>query len=70
MSGKIFYRERSKIKEETHTPRFRVIAVSDINLKIYAEHFRKQELEQLAKATKAELIELKVDKNLKEKNEG
>ena len=41
------------------TPRFRVVAASDIDLKIYADHFRRKELEQLAKETKAKLVELK-----------
>lgn len=47
------------------TPRFRVVAASDIDLKIYADHFRRKELEQLAKETKAKLIELKRDKKSK-----
>lgn len=67
MAGKIFYRERVKTKKGQQTPRFRVMAVSDINLKVYADHFRLKELEQLAKATNAKLIELKRDKNAKTK---
>jgi hypothetical protein len=39
-----------------------------MNLKIYADHFRRKELEQLAKETKAKLIELKRDKKRKSRN--
>lgn len=65
MAGKIFYRERMKVKEGSRTPRFRVVAVSGIDLKIYADHFRKKELEQLAKDVKAKLVVLKRDKDAK-----
>lgn len=65
MSAKIFYRERVKSKEGQQTPRFRVIAASNVDLKIYADHFRKKELEQLAKETKSKLVELKQDKKSK-----
>ena len=49
------------------TPRFRIVAANDIDLKIYADHFRRKELEQLAKETKAKLVELKRDKKSKSK---
>ena len=65
MAGKIFYRERVKTKQGQQRPRFRVVAVSDANLKIYTDHLRKKELKQLAKETKCELVELKRDKNSK-----
>mgnify|MGYP001817731302 FL=1 len=65
MAGKIFYRERVKSKQGQMTPRFRVVAASDIDLKIYADHFRRKELEQLAKENKAKLVELKRDKKSK-----
>jgi hypothetical protein len=63
MAGQIFYRERTKAKEGARSPRFRVVAVQGIDLKIYGNHFRKKELEQIAKATEAELIALERDKN-------
>jgi len=63
MAGKIFYRERIKSSEGQQTPRFRVVAVSGIDVKIFADHFRKKELEQLAAETSAELVELKRDKD-------
>jgi hypothetical protein len=63
MSGQIFYRQRAKAKEGSRTPRFRVIAVSGVDLKIYGNHFRKKELEQIAKTTGAELIAVERDEN-------
>ena len=65
MAGKIFYRQRQKVKEGSQTPRFRIIAVNDVDLKIYADHLRKKELEQLAKSVNAKLVELKRDKKSK-----
>lgn len=65
MAGKIFYRERIKSKEGARQPRFRIIAVCDLNLKIYGSHFRKKELQQIATATGSELIALERDKNAK-----
>ena len=62
MSAKIFVRERRKIEKGEKKPRFRVLAVSGPDLKIYTKHIRKQELEQLAKSVGAEVIYLKVDK--------
>jgi hypothetical protein len=58
MAGQIFYRERLKAKEGAKTPRYRIIAVSGVNLKVYGEHLRKTELEQIAKATKSNLVVL------------
>ena len=63
MAGQIFYRERQKSHEGSRTPRFRVVAVSGIDLKVYGEHFRKKELEQIAAATNAQLVALERDKN-------
>lgn len=61
MPGKIFYRERRKVDEGEKKPRFNIVAVFDLNLKVHVKHFRKQELEQLAEAVGAELIEMHVD---------
>ncbi|MEE4134577.1 MAG: hypothetical protein V2I32_00750 [Desulforhopalus sp.] len=58
MAGQIFYRERQKAKEGSKTPRYRIIAVNGLNLKVYGNHLRKVELEQIATATKAELVAL------------
>jgi hypothetical protein len=59
MAGKIFYRERLNAKEGAKTPRYRVIAVSGVDLKIYADHLRMVELEQIAQTINAELVHLK-----------
>ena len=60
MPGKIFYRERRKVEEGEKKPRFKLVAVADVNLTVYAKHMRKQELEQLAQGVGAELVELTV----------
>ncbi len=69
MAGQIFYRERVKAKEGSRSPRFRVVAVNGGDLKVYGSHLRKKELEQIAKATGADLIALKRDKNSNKKKE-
>ncbi|MDF1543385.1 MAG: hypothetical protein RQ731_09635 [Anaerosomatales bacterium] len=61
MSGKIFYRERTNIGEGDQAPRFVVVAVADLKLKFRAKHMRKDELEQIAAAMDADLVELKVE---------
>jgi len=67
MAGKIFYRERVKSKEGAKSPRFRIMAVSDANIKVYGEHFRKKELKQLAHDTGCDLVELERDPNASHK---
>ena len=59
MAGKIFYRERVKVGKGEKKPRFFLVGVADVNLKIYATHLRKNELEEIAEAIGAELILLK-----------
>ena len=59
MSGKIFYRERKKVKDGAQTPRYRVIGVSGADLKVYADHLRMGELKQLAAEVGADLVALK-----------
>jgi len=61
MAGKIFYRERAKVGKGEKKPRFRMVAVADLNMKIYVEHVRRSELEQIAKAVGADLILLQED---------
>ncbi len=56
MTGKIFYRERTKVGKGEKKPRFRLVAVADVNLKIYGQHLRKSELDQIAEALGAELV--------------
>ncbi|MEN6474475.1 MAG: hypothetical protein ABFD81_10715 [Syntrophaceae bacterium] len=62
MAGKIFYRERIKVGEGEKKPRFRVIAVAGLDLKIFAEHLKKGELEKIAQTLEAELVLLECGK--------
>lgn len=59
MSGKIFYRERRKVKDGEKKPRFRIVAISDCNLKVYSDHLRLSELEHIAEAIGGELVSLR-----------
>lgn len=65
MTGKIFYKERHKVKDGEKKPRFRAVAVADCNLKIYSDHLRLSELRHIAREIGAELIEL--EKGIKQK---
>lgn len=56
MAGKIFYRERGKVGKGEKKPRFRLVAIADLDMKIYGKHLRKSELEQIAKAVDAKLV--------------
>ena len=56
MPGKIFYRERGKVGEGEKKPRFKLVAVSGVAIDFYANHLRKKELEQIAKAIGAKLV--------------
>src|SRR5262249_13864178 len=58
MSGKIFYRERQRYVDGAEHPRFLLVAVHDVNLKVYGQHLRMSELKTIAEATGAELIAL------------
>jgi len=58
MAMKISVRERIKIGEGVGQPRFILLAVSGGDLKVYAQHFRKTELEQIAQDCGAELVYL------------
>ncbi|WP_026840482.1 hypothetical protein [Citrifermentans bremense] len=58
MSGKIFYRERTKMADGAHQPRHVVVAVSDLNLKVYGQHIRMCELKFIADSVGAELVHL------------
>lgn len=56
MAGTIFYRERTKVGEKEKKPRFILVAVADVDLKVFAKHIRKSELEAIAAAVGAELV--------------
>lgn len=59
MAGKIFYRQRRKIKDGEKKPRFRIVGVADCNLKVYSDHLRLSELEHMAEETGADLVSLR-----------
>jgi hypothetical protein len=59
MAGKIFYRERRKVGEGEKKPRFKLVAVAGVDMKVYGKHLRKKELEQIAETVGAELVLLK-----------
>lgn len=61
MAAKIFYRERGKVGKGEKKPRFRLVAVAGIDMKVFAQHLRKDELEQIAKAVGAEMVLLKIE---------
>lgn len=65
MATKIFVRERRKIEKGEKKPRFRVVGVSGSEVKIYAKHIRKSELEQISTETGAEVVYLKDQKGQK-----
>jgi len=58
MAGKIFYRERRRPGEGSHQARYMVVAVADVNLKIFGKHLRKCELDAIAEGVGAELMAL------------
>jgi hypothetical protein len=70
MTAKIFYRERIKVKDGAKTPRFRVAAVAGVDLKVYAKHLRKSELQQIAEDVGAELVPLRLGPKHAEGQEG
>jgi len=55
---KIYVRERMKVGEGVRQPRYIILAVAGGDLKVYAHHFRKTELEQIPPALGAELVYL------------
>ncbi len=58
MAGKIFYRERVKYVDGSQTPRYMLVAVHDLNLRVFGHHLRMAELKAIAEATGAELVAL------------
>ena len=58
MPGRIFYRERLKVGEGEKKPRY-IVAIAGIDMKVYEQHLRKKELEQIARAVGAELVFMK-----------
>jgi len=69
MPGKIFYRERSRVGKGVKRPRFMLVAVAGLDMKVYGKHLRESELKQIAKAVGAKLVLLKGGEG-KHKREG
>ena len=69
MEPKIFVRERRKVEKGEKKPRYRLLGVSGLDLKVYAKHIRKKELDQLSEATGAAVVILKAGKEEKEEPE-
>jgi hypothetical protein len=59
MPGKMFYRERTKVGKGEKKPRFILVATAGIDMKVYGQHLRMSELDQIAKAVGAKLVLLK-----------
>jgi len=59
MAGKIFYRQRSKMVDGAKQPRYILVAVSGLDLKVYGQHLRMSEMKHIAEEVGAELIALK-----------
>ncbi len=55
---KIYMRPRMKVGEGVHQPMFRVVAVTGGQLQVEATHFRKLEIEQIAKDIGAQVVYL------------
>jgi hypothetical protein len=66
MATKIFVRERRRVEAGEKKPRFRVVGVSGGDVKIYAQHIRKQELENIKAQTGAEIVFLEAGKGKKD----
>jgi hypothetical protein len=56
--AKIFVRNRRRVGKGAGLPRFAIVAVEGLDLKVYARHIRRKELETLAEAVGAEIIYL------------
>jgi hypothetical protein len=56
--AKIFVRNRHRVGQGAGQPRFAIVAVEGLDLKVYARHIRRKELEFLAQAVNAEVVYL------------
>lgn len=55
---KIYVRERQKVGDGVQQPKYRIVAVTGGQIQIEATHFRKIEIEQIAKDIGAQLVYL------------
>ncbi len=58
MAGKIFYRQRRQADCGNQQPRYQVVAIEGVDLKIYGKHMRLKELEFIARQLDAKLFSL------------
>ena len=65
MATKIFVRERRKVEKGEKKPRFRIVGVCGLDLKVYVNHIRKKELDQISRETGSEIIYLESGKGQK-----
>lgn len=56
--SKIFVRERRKIEKGEKKPRLRIVGVKGNDIKLYAKHIRKIELETIATESGADIVYL------------
>lgn len=56
--GMIFIRERRNSGKGDKSPRFAVVGVAGMDLKLHARHMRKKEIEQMAQILNAEVVYL------------
>ena len=56
--GKIFVRERRNVGKGAGVPRFEIVAVIGVDLKVYHSHIRKGEVEHIAADLGAEIVYL------------
>ena len=54
--SKIFVRERTRVGKGAGRPRFVIVAVEGLDMKVYTQHIRKLELEKLAEEVGAEEV--------------
>jgi hypothetical protein len=55
MAGKIFYREREKVVDTAKQPRYQLVAVAGVDIKVYGHHLRMSELKHIASSVGAGL---------------
>ncbi|HUK37651.1 MAG TPA: hypothetical protein VLV30_00890 [Methanomicrobiales archaeon] len=58
---KIYLRERQKVGEGVQQPMFRILAVTGGQIQIEGTHFRKFEIERIAKDLDAEVVYLEAE---------
>jgi hypothetical protein len=58
LMSKIFVRHRRHAEQGTGSPRFAIVAVEGVDLRVYRAHVRRAELEKIAADIDAELVYL------------